>query len=139
MTSEEKNQWAYGVASLVVSVAYFVWLVAQAQDAPAVDIDYVPAMLWAIGLGIVLNIFGGIVACVTNPAEVGKKDQRDRDVTRRGDAVSFYVFSIAAVGPLVLAMADADTFWIANSLYAACALTAVVGVVVKIVSYRKGI
>ncbi|MBN2177432.1 MAG: hypothetical protein JW722_07225 [Demequinaceae bacterium] len=139
MTFEEKNLWAYGVASLVVPVAYFGWLVAQAQDTPAAEIGYLPALLWAIGLGIALNILGGIVAGLSNPAEVGKKDQRDRDVTRRGDAISFYVFSIAAAGPLVLAMADADTFWIANTLYAAYALTAVVGVAVKIVSYRKGL
>jgi hypothetical protein len=139
MSFEEKNLWAYGVASLVVPVSYFVWLVTRAEDGPFVDIDYLPAMLWAIGIGISLNVLGAIVASMSNPSEVGKKDQRDRDVIRRGDAVSFYVFSIAAAGPLVLAMADADTAWIANSLYAAYALTAIVGAAVKIISYRRGL
>jgi hypothetical protein len=48
------------------------------------------------------------------------------------------VFSIAASGPLVLAMVGADQFWIANSLYVAYALTAVIGSAVKLVAYRRG-
>lgn len=138
MTFEQKNHLAYGLASLIVLVAYLVWLLGQIQESPVEDIAYLGPLLWAIGIGIVLNMILGAVARGTNPAEADKKDIRDRDINRRGDAVGFYVFSIAASGPLVLAMVGAHQFWIANSLYVAYALTAVIGSAVKLAAYRMG-
>jgi hypothetical protein len=139
MTYEEKNHLAYGLASLVVLVIYLVWLVGAIQGSPVEDIAYLRPLLWAIGVGIGLNIVGGAIAVASNPREADKKDIRDRDINRRGDAVGFYVFSVAATGPLILAMVGADQFWIANSLYVAYVLTAVVGSAVKLAAYRRGL
>jgi len=138
MTFEEKNHLAYGLTSLIVLVIYLVWLIGAIQDSPVQDIGYLRALLWAFGVGIGLNIVGGVIASASNPREADKKDIRDRDINRRGDAVGFYVFSVAATGPLILAMVGADQFWIANSLYVAYALTAVVGSAVKLAAYRRG-
>ena len=41
--------------------------------------------------------------------------------------------------PLLLTMAEVDYFWIANSLYLAFIIAAVVGAVVKLVAYRRGL
>jgi hypothetical protein len=138
MTFEQKNHLAYGLTSLIVLVAYLVWLLRQIQESPVEDIAYLGALLWAFGIGIVLNMILGGIARGTTPAEADKKDIRDREINRHGDAVGFYVFSIAVSGPLVLAMVGADQFWIANSLYVAYALTAVIGSAVKLVAYRRG-
>jgi hypothetical protein len=140
MTSEERNLWAYGFASLVVPAVYFAWLAGRVADAVDVaDVSYVRALLWAIGVGIVVHTIGNVVALAPARTDAGVKDQRDRDIARRGDALSFYVFSVLVVGPFALAMADARAFWIANALYLAYALAAVFGVVVKAVFYRKGL
>ncbi len=140
MTFEEKSQWAYGFASLVVPAVYLVWLARRIADAGAVaDIDYVRTMLWAIGAGIIVNVVGGMFVRASNPAEADKRDPRDRDIRRRGDALGFIVFSTLVVGPFVLAMRDADTFWIANAIYVAYVLTALITVAAKAVAYRKGI
>ncbi len=140
MTFEEKSQWAYGFASLVVPATYLVWLAARIGDAGTVaDIAYVRTLLWAIGAGVLVNIVGGMIVRASNPADADKLDQRDRDIRRRGDAIGFIVFSVLVVGPFVLAMRDASTFWIANAIYVAYVLTALVTVAVKAVAYRKGI
>ena len=61
MSNEEKGQWVYLVVFGVTYGAYFVITLGQlGQTAPA-DIDYVPTMLWAIGIGIALAIVGRIV------------------------------------------------------------------------------
>ena len=61
MSSEEKGQWVYLVVFVVTYGAYLVITLGQlGQTAPA-DIDYVPTMLWSIGIGIALAIVGRIV------------------------------------------------------------------------------
>ena len=59
--TRKKGQWVYLVAFGVAYGAYFVIALGQlGQTAPA-DIDYVPTMLWSIGIGIALAIVGRIV------------------------------------------------------------------------------
>ena len=41
--------------------------------------------------------------------------------------------------PLILAAAEADHFWIANTIYLAFVLSTVTGSVAKIVAYRRGL
>ncbi len=139
MSFEEKNQWAYGLAALVVGTVYFVWLGRQIADASNVaDISYVRTLLWAIGAGIIVNIFFGMFARGSNLQEPDKTDERDRNVGRFADQISGIGFAILVLGPFTLAMLDAETFWIANSIYAAYVLTAIIGVVARSVIYRKG-
>jgi hypothetical protein len=45
----------------------------------------------------------------------------------------------AAAAALVMAMAKADYFWIANVIYLGFVLWAVVGSVLKLVAYRRGL
>jgi hypothetical protein len=70
--------------------------------------------------------------------EVDRKDERDRQIHRIGEFVGFHVMSLAALAPLLLAMAEVDYFWIANALYLAFCLAALGSAVAKIVAYRRG-
>jgi MFS family permease len=101
-------------------------------------IAYVGPMLTGIGVGIVAGMVLAIVATIVSPRDADRTDERDREINRRGEHVGFYVMSIAAIVPLVLAMAKAEHFWIANSLYLAFVLAALASAAVKIVSYRRG-
>ena len=56
-----------------------------------------------------------------------QKDQRDREINRFGEYVGQSFVVIGGVAALVLAMAEADHFWIANALYLAFVLSAVLG------------
>ncbi len=139
MTFEEKTQWAYGFATLVTTVAYFCWLGGQLADEPAAAIGYRSALLWALGASILINAVGAGIARASVPEGADRADVRDREVNRRGDALSFYIFSVLAAVPLVLGLFEAHAFWIVNSLFAAFALTAVAGVVIRAVLYRRGV
>ena len=72
------------------------------------------------------------------PKDADRTDERDREINRRGEYVGFYVMSIAAIVPLVLAMAKVEHFWIAHALYLAFVLAALASAAVKIVAYRRG-
>lgn len=138
MTFHEKSQWAYAFAAFVTAAVYFAWLAIQLGDLPAEDINYRGAMLWTIGISMLIHSLGTGMVRGSTPKGQDRPDPRDSDVNRRGDALSFYVFSSLAAIPLVLALAEAPVFWVANVLFAAFAFTAVFGVVVKSVLYRKG-
>jgi hypothetical protein len=49
------------------------------------------------------------------------------------------VLAIGAAGALVLTMAGVAHFWIAQALYLAFVLDALVSSIVKIVAYRRGL
>lgn len=136
---EEKNQWAYGLAALLVGSTYFAWLGAQIASAAHVeDIAYVRTLMWALGAGIVANIVFGAFARASSPGEADTADERDRNVGRRADQVTYIIFAVLIVGPFALAILDAPTFWIANAIYAAYVAAAVASVVARSVIYRKG-
>ena len=143
MSNEEKGQWVYLVAFGVTYGAYFVITLGQlGQTAPA-DIDYVPTMLWAIGIGIALAIVGRMAVEIVSRIsdEIAGHDDGPvaGDIGRFGEFVAGSVLGVGMVVPFVLTLAEFDYFWIANAMYFAFALAALIGTVVKVVAYRRGI
>ena len=138
MSSEEKRTWIYAVVGFVVPIAYLATVLSKVPGTDVARIAYVGPMLTAIGVGIGAGIVLSIVAAVASPRDAGRTDERDREINRRGEYVAFYVMSMAAIVPLVLAMAKVEHFWIAHALYLAFVLAALASAMVKIVAYRRG-
>lgn len=138
MSFEEKSTWIYGLTALLAGLVYTAIIGPQTRLTPVAQIDYVPPMIAVIVGSVVLSIVVIIVVSIAAPSEADKRDERDRLINRRGDQVGFYVLSVLALVPLGLAFLEADHFWIANSLFAAFVLTAVVSAVVKVAAYRRG-
>lgn len=132
MTHDEKNTWIYLAIAVVVPVVYAVVLNARGGGA---EPNYEPLLIGAIAASIVLGIIGGIVLGAAGKA---RRDERDARISHTGDLVGFYVMSVAALVPLGLALMEEQHFFIANSLYAAFVLSAIVSSVVKIALYRRG-
>lgn len=149
MPFEEKVTWVEAVVFAIVPVAYFVDVLGQLGQVSASEIAYQRPMLIAIGVSIVLTILGsiamgigsGISAEIMEPgsaADIGRTDERDRTIGRRGDLVGYYVSSVGVVGALVLTMLESDYFWIANALYLSFVIASLVSATVKLVAYRRG-
>jgi hypothetical protein len=139
MSYEERGQWVYVGAIGLTFAAYVLIGVRQAAAGPLTEWDYVPTLLWTIGLGIVLSIAGRILIEIARPSESYTTDARDRDIGRFGEYIAGTVLGVAMVVPFVLALAAFDHFWIANTMYVAFVLGALVGAAVKVVAYRRGI
>jgi hypothetical protein len=143
MSSEERGQWVYLVAIGLTYAAYVAIVFRQATQTPIPDIDYIPTMLGAIGIGIALSIVGRIAGeiagHVAEPSDSHEPDVRDRDIGRFGEYVAGTVLGIGMIVPFVLTLAEVDYFWIANTMYFAFVVSALVGAVMKLVAYRRGI
>lgn len=138
MSYEEKGVWVYIVSVIVTATVYVVLLLNQLDGASLAEVDFGPMILWSIGISIALNIVLRILVEILRPSDSYKVDARDKAIARRAGYVNGVVVSIGMIVPLVLAVIDADNFWVANAIYAAFVLAAVVSSVVQIVSYRRG-
>lgn len=139
MSHEEKSTWAYVVIAATLSVVYFAIVLGQVPQRAVSEIEFQVPMLAAIGMAIGLTIVAYIAVAILAPEDAGKRDQRDKDINRYGEYVGGIVLGVAALVPLILALAKADHFWIANTIYLAFVLSTISGSIVKIVAYRRGL
>lgn len=148
MPYEEKVTWVSLVVIGVVPVVYFAIMLGRLNDVSAADISYQWPLLIAIGTSIVLTVVGSILAGIgtgisaelhgrSASGEFGN-DERDKQISRRGDRIGFSVSSVGMVGVLALTMLEYEYFWIASALYLSFVVGTLVASVVKIVSYHRG-
>ncbi|ADG74306.1 conserved hypothetical protein [Cellulomonas flavigena DSM 20109] len=138
MTYEEKGAWVYGLVAVAVWTGYALVVLRLAAGGPLAAVDYTSPLLRSVAISVVLTAVGRVVVEMVRPSETQKADVRDRDIDRRGEYVGGIVLAVAMVGPFALTLAEADHFWIANAMYLAFVLGAVVASLVKVVVYRRG-
>ena len=113
------------------------------------EIAYQPPLVVAVVASIVLTIVGAIVMAIGTAIsaeitgngsvdDIGQSDERDVNISRRGELVGYYVSSAGVVIVLGLTMLEYEYFWIANALYASFVLGSLVASAVKLAAYRRG-
>ena len=149
MAMEERGAWAQVIATSVTTIAYAIVIVPRALRGPIADVSWVTPMIVTIAVSIVAVVVGSIVAGVSGAAlltirgrdvtsELGK-DHRDLLIANNGRLRAFWVYSLLSFGALVLAMIDADTFWIGHWVYATATVGTLIEAATKIRSYRRGL
>lgn len=138
MAFEEKSAWIMGIVSVVAYAAYAFIVLNLGRATPLAGVDYVPAMLGTIGAAIIVSVLLHIIVGIVSRRDVGKKDQRDRQIYRMGEYVGQSFVVAGAIAAMLLAMFELPHFWIANVLYLAFVLSAILGTIAKLVSYRRG-
>jgi hypothetical protein len=122
-----------GVSTLLV---YLAFVVPQVLSEPIAEVTWVEPMILAIVGFVVANILGNIVAAISNPRAADLSDERDREIDRAGERIGNWLVIAGAVTGLVLAMAMADQFWIANAIFLGGMAASIVSAVAKIAAYR---
>jgi hypothetical protein len=149
MPFAEKVNWVNVGVTVVVATLYFVVVLGQLGQHAAGEIAYQVPLLTAVGAAIVLTIVSTILVAIGagissaieggDPAkDLDRKDERDKDIERRGEVVGYYIASAGVVGVMAITMLNYDHFWIANGLYASFAIASIVSSAVKIVAYHRG-
>lgn len=137
MPYEEKSSWVMGVLAVAAIAVYASVTLAQAATMQLTETPYVPTMLWTIGGSIVASIVIHIGIGMTSRNH--KKDQRDKEFYRFGETIGHGFLVAGALAALIMAWLEWDWFWIANVIYVAFVLSAIVASIAKIVAYRRGI
>ncbi|MBX3196125.1 MAG: hypothetical protein R2717_06265 [Schumannella sp.] len=135
MASEEKSAWIMMILAIVVYPVYAVWVLSTLDGAALVDAEYRFPMLATIGGSIVASILLHIFLA----PQLGKKDQREREIHRFGEYTGYAFITIGGLAAMVLAVFEFDHFWIANVVYLCFVLSAIIGSIAKIVAHRSGL
>lgn len=135
MAAEEKSAWIMAILAVAAGTVYVVWVLSGVGDGPITEAPFMWPMIYTILGSIVVSI----VLHIFFAPQIGKKDQREREIHRFGEYTGFGFITAGALGGMVLAMLEFDTFWIANVIYVCFILSAIVGSVAKIVAYRSGL
>lgn len=140
MSYEEKGIWVYLVVSVAAYGVYMLLVLPQLLSGIPVDeIDYVPAVFWTIGGAIVAAIVLRILVEIVVPSGSTRGDVRDKEIDRLGERVGSAFLVIGAIGALLLALFEGGYFWIANVIYLAFVLSAILASITKVIVYRKGV
>ncbi|MEU0718594.1 hypothetical protein ABZ498_15580 [Streptomyces lavendulocolor] len=138
MAFEEKRAWIMAVVAVGAYLVYVAVILGRAQGIPLAEVTYAATLLWSVGAAIAAAIALNILAAVASPREANKKDQRDREINRFGEYAGQSFLVVGGVAVLALSIAEADHFWIANTIYLAFVLSAALGAAAKIAAYRWG-
>jgi hypothetical protein len=136
MAFMEKSSWVVLVVAVPTLLVYVAVVVPQVLGTPIAEVSWVQPMIFAIVGFIVANVLGNVVAAASNPGEADKSDERDRQINQLGASVGNWVLIAGAIVALILAMARADHFWIANALLLGGIAGSLVSAVTKIAAYR---
>lgn len=141
MGVREKNAVALLVISVIAVAAYLTLLLINLDGGPITEVRYQPLMLGVIAAGIVAGIACHIVISVRAgiAGDDQNADERDRQIDRFGTNVGHAFLVIGGLAGLLMAMAEWDWFWIANTLYLGFALSAILEVTAEVVAYRRGL
>lgn len=138
MAIEEKRAWIMVIVSVFAYSVYLALVLGGAEGGALAQASFIPAMVWTIVGSIIAGIVLNIAAAIAAPRDAGKKDQRDKEINRLGEHIGQWFVVIGAVLALVFAITGLDAFWIANVIYLAFVLSAILGSVAKITAYRRG-
>jgi Flp pilus assembly protein protease CpaA len=136
MAFQEKSNWVVLIVAVPTLLVYAALIVPQVLGTPVTEIDWVPPMLVAIVAFVVANVLGNIAAAALNPREAELEDERDREIDRQGERIGNWLIAAGGVAGLVLAMAMAHQFWIANAIFLGGIAGSIVSSAVKIGAYR---
>ena len=136
MTFAEKSSWVVVVVAVPTFLVYLALVVPQVLGQPIAEVAWVGPMIFAIAGFIVANVLGNVVAAASNPREADVTDERDREIHRVGKRFGDWLVIAGASVALVLAMAMAEQFWIANAIYLGGMAASTVTAVTKIAAYH---
>jgi hypothetical protein len=139
MTYDEKTTWAQLLVAVGITVTYLVILLGKADGGPLVEVPYQSTMLWMIGIGIVASILLSILFSILSGERQFRSDARDREISAFGTRMGQAWIVIGALAAMLMAMAEWDWFWIANTVFLCFLLSAMFEGVAKVVAYRRGL
>jgi len=132
----EKSNWVVLVVGVPTLLVYLFVVVPQVLGQPIAEISWVEPMIVTIVVFVVANVLGNVVAAASNPREADTNDERDREIDRLGERVGNWLIIAGSIAALVLAMARADHFWIANAIFLGGLAGSLVSSVTKIAAYH---
>ncbi len=141
---EEKSVWIQLIGTVVGLGAYFVvagrMIAAGVTALPA----YAPVFIVAVVFMVILLSVGHIAAAMASRRELAatggasRRDERDTIIAWRAESNSGWIVAAGVVCALGAMVIGTEPTWVANGLIVSLFLSEVVGYILRLVYYRRG-
>ena len=131
MSFEEKSVWIQLVGMLLALGAYF--LIAGQRAMPA----YAAVFMVAVGAMVIYLIVAHTLAAIVAKPE--QSDERDKLIAWRSEHNSSWLAAVGILAAVTCLVFEVQSVWTANILLLSLALSQVVGFVLQITYYRRGV
>lgn len=134
---EEKSVWTQLLATGTGFAAYFavagVMIGQGVTELPA----YAALFTVAVVLIVVLMIVGHVIAAISGRVE--GRDERDRLISWRAESNSAWLLAVGVLAAVIGMVFAVDNVWIAHLLLISLFSSEMLGFVLRIVYYRRGL
>lgn len=136
-TFQEKSAITMTTILVVVFSGYFALVLAVIAETPERDLAYTGIMLGVAVIVTILAATSHALLALVFRSQANANDERDQLVALRSERIAGYVLALGVCAGIGLAMAQVDTFWIAQALIASLVAAEVLEGTVKVVLYRR--
>lgn len=137
MTFQEKSAITMTTILVVVFGGYFAPVLAVIAETPDRDLAYTGMLVGIAVLVTILAATSHAILAVLFRSQANVCAERDRLVGLRSEQIAGYVLALGVFAGIALAIAQTDTFWIAQALIASLVVTEVLEGIVKVVLHRR--
>jgi len=134
---EEKSVWIQLVCMVLGLGGYFIlagnMISNGVRDMPA----FAALFMVATVLMVILLVAGVVVAAIASKPE--GRDERDRLISWRSDHNSSWVLAVGVFGAVTCMVFGLENVWTANLLLLSLGLSELLGFVLRLVYYRRGV
>lgn len=134
---EERSVWIQLWGMVVGLGAYFILAGRMLAGGVREMSAFAALFLVSTGLMVVLLIVGHVVAALASRPE--GRDERDRLISWRAEHNSSWVVATGVCGAVTCMVFRVENVWAANLLLLSLALSEVLGYVLRLVYYRRGV
>lgn len=134
---EEKSVWIQ-LGAMSISLGVYFVLAARMLGSGVREMSAFAALfLVAVVVMVVLMIVAyGIAALLRKPE---RRDERDRLIAWKSEYRSAWLTAVGILGAVTCMVAGVNNVWTANLLLLSLALAEILGFILQIVSYRRGV
>lgn len=141
MSYAERSLWVRLLTTVLVFGAYIPIVLVPAIARTPSGMDWLWAMVWAIGTGVGISIVGTILVSI--PAGIRRgadtmMDERDTAIAHISGRVGQAFIVIAALAAILMLALEVANFWIAHTLFFGFAVSALVEGLAGVIMYRRG-
>lgn len=138
----ERNTWTQVATTVIVLAIYIPWTLSTLPEGAADGNEWLWRMMWVImggvGATIVGSIIWGIVAGARKEDASSRADERDIRITQAGERVGQAFLVLGGIAAIVMCAMAVHPFWIAQTIFAGFALSALIGGIASLIMYRVG-
>ncbi|MBX9735330.1 MAG: hypothetical protein K2X32_00250 [Phycisphaerales bacterium] len=134
---EEKSVWIQ-LGAMTAGLGVYFAIAGRMLAAGVRDVRAFAALFMiAVVFMVVLMVIAYVTAAFTSKVE--GRDERDRLISWKAEYRSAWIIAVGVLGAVTCMAAGVDNVWTANILLLSLAMSEVLGFVLQIVYYRRGV